>query len=70
MGRILPSSCIQGKTFPGEKCTVHCLRGYTPVSNLQTLTCQDDLQWYPSVSDSKLFTACIKSMSVVSITAF
>lgn len=60
-GKILPHTCMQGTTFPGETCTVHCLGSRVPAPGYETFTCGDNLEWNPSVTTSQIYRACIKS---------
>lgn len=65
-GRVLPSSCTTGKTFPGETCQISCRRGYRPapwaddLGARRTIQCLPSLVWRPQYSPEQLHGICIK----------
>lgn len=69
-GMMVPASCTHGKTYPGEQCVLHCQQGREPAKALGVLTCQENYQWFPNVTESQLLHACIKSMMIFNILKF
>lgn len=66
-GRLVPSTCMTGKTFPGDKCTLECQRGHKSVLRFDTLTCLSDLQWDNIVSEEKMWDACVQGIAYLII---
>lgn len=52
---------MQGTTFPGETCTIHCLGSRVSAPGYETFKCEENLEWNPSVTASQIYRACIKS---------
>lgn len=46
-GTILPTNCIHGKIFAGERCNLHCPSGYKPAGK-RTIVCGTNQSWEPT----------------------
>lgn len=45
-GTILPTNCMYGDTFAGERCFLHCPSGYKAVGK-RVAICNHNLKWHP-----------------------
>lgn len=45
-GTILPTNCMYGETFAGERCFLHCPSGYKALGK-RVAVCNQNLEWQP-----------------------
>ncbi|XP_055629527.1 fibrillin-2-like isoform X2 [Toxorhynchites rutilus septentrionalis] len=46
-GTILPSACMNGKIYAGERCVLHCKPGFKPAGK-RTTVCDTEQNWTPT----------------------
>lgn len=46
-GTILPTNCMYGDTFAGERCFLHCPSGYKALGK-RVAICNNNLEWQPN----------------------
>lgn len=46
-GTILPTNCMYGDTFAGERCFLHCPSGYKAIGK-RVAVCNSNLEWQPN----------------------
>lgn len=68
-GRLLPTSCTNGKTFPEDSCRLSCRRGFRPASwvlsalgSERKLRCTSALSWNAPDVANRIMESCIKAV--------